>query len=169
MIDRGIGIAGIALALIFGVLPYFAPRVPKWVSLSGVGVGVFLLGWATGLVVSSDRLPSRPAPVDRAVLRMHVFADSRHAERLGAENIFRWYYLRNEVVGVSQSGEKLAATSFPTLFVSFEPEVRISTLKVQSPNISLPRYEVKEFNQRFAIIAFSGPLSEGTLEISVEP
>lgn len=59
--------------------------------------------------------------------------------------------------------------SLPTLFMTFDPEVRISTLSVRSPDMKLPRHEVKEFNQKFAIIVFSEKLPEGTLEIRVEP
>ncbi len=57
---------------------------------------------------------------------------------------------------------------FTTVFISFEPEVEISTLKVRSPNIALPTHEVKEFNQRFAIVVFVGPVAEGTLEFEVQ-
>jgi hypothetical protein len=55
------------------------------------------------------------------------------------------------------------------LFVTFAPEVRIASLKVRSPDIRLPRHEVKEFNQQFAIIVFFEKLGEGTLEAIVEP
>lgn len=86
MIDRGIGIAGIALGLIFGVLQY--------------------------------------------------------------------YVLGSAVVGVGPNGDGVPVAVFTTLVVSFEPEVRITTLKARSPVVSLPHHEVKEFNQGFAVIFF---------------
>lgn len=109
------------------------------------------------------------AIVDKARLRLHVYADNRVPEALAAENIFRWYYLRHVIVTMSPAGEKTSAFPLTTLFVTFEPEVRISTLKVQSPDIALPAHEVKEFNQRYAIIAFMGGLTAGTLEVSIDP
>jgi hypothetical protein len=56
-----------------------------------------------------------------------------------------------------------------TLFVSFEPEVKISTLKVRALEGVLLEHEVKEFNQRFAITAFMGSTRVGTIEVIVEP
>lgn len=109
------------------------------------------------------------AIVDRARLRLHVYADNRVPEALTMENIFRWYYLRQRLVTVTPEGKEIAAFPMTTLFVTFEPEVQISTLKVRSPDIKLPAHEVKEFNQRFAIIAFMGEMTAGTLEVSVEP
>jgi len=56
-----------------------------------------------------------------------------------------------------------------TLFISFETDTIVSTFKVRSPDIQLPTYEVKEFNQRFAIVVFSNNVPAGTLEIIVSP
>ncbi len=50
-----------------------------------------------------------------------------------------------------------------TLFVNFEVPVKVGTLEVVSTNIL--KYEIKEFNNRFAIIVFSGELPAGTLTI----
>ena len=54
-----------------------------------------------------------------------------------------------------------------TLFVSFEDVVVIHTLTDRSPDMQLPIYEVKEFNQRYAIIQFMDNVPAGTLEIEV--
>jgi len=53
------------------------------------------------------------------------------------------------------------------LFVSFENDVVVSTIKVRSPDMQLPVYEIKEFNQRYAIIVFSDNVQAGTLEVIV--
>jgi len=53
------------------------------------------------------------------------------------------------------------------LFVTFEDDVVIRTLVVQSPDMLLPIYEVKEFNQRYAIIHFAANVPAGTLEVMV--
>ncbi|MBI4913842.1 MAG: hypothetical protein HY823_14000 [Acidobacteria bacterium] len=165
MLDRGIGIAGLALALIFGILQYFLPQLPRWASVTGILVGIFLLGLSIGLIVSSRRADKAKAAAT-AHLRLHVFSDNRLPDRLASENIFRWYFLKSAMVVVSPVGKQHVA-SISTLFITFDPEVQISTLQVRSPDIQLPTHEVKEFNQRFAIIVFSGDIPEGTLEISV--
>lgn len=85
---------------------------------------------------------------------------------ISQENIFRWFYLHMAVDGVAPQGNKRLAT-FSMLHVSFEDDVVIHTLRVRSPDMQLPQYEVKEFNQRYAIIVFSDNVPAGTLEIGV--
>lgn len=168
MLDRAIGIAGLSLAFIFGILQYYLPQLPMWASAAGIGVGIFLLGVSLGhLWIGRASQPKKIA--ERALLRLHVYADHRVADALASENIFRWYQLRQAIVVTSPDGTEKTAFPSTILFVTFEPEVRITTLKVQSPDITLPPHEVKEFNQRFAIVVFMGELSTGTVEVSVQP
>jgi len=47
MLDRAIGLLGLALAVIFGVwslAPEDWPKMPTWAVLLGVGVGLLLIG-----------------------------------------------------------------------------------------------------------------------------
>lgn len=170
MLDRAIGIAGLSLAFLFGVLQFYLPQLPFWASAGGIGVGVFLLGVSLGhLWVNRESQSQKPKVADHALLRLHLYADHRVPDALTAENIFRWYHLRQGIVTVMPDGVEKAAFPITTLFVTFEPEVRVSTLKVRSPDIVLPAHEVKAFNQRFAIIVFMGELTAGTLEVSVQP
>jgi hypothetical protein len=169
MIDRAIGIAGIALGLVFAFLQYFFPSLPSWLLISGVGLGVLLFGIALGIVIADRRQARLKAPVDRAVLRLRVYADSRLPERVYFENIFRWYYFPGTFQMKDQEGNLVGSLAIVTLVVSFEPEVKISTLKIRALEGDLPTHEVKEFNQRFAIIAFLGKAPVGTIEVAVEP
>jgi hypothetical protein len=169
MLDRGIGIAGLALALIFGVLPYFVPKLPHWISITGIGAGILLLGLSAGLVIADRRnVQAIRGPVDTASLRLHIYSDNRMPERLAVENIFRWYYLRNIVLLQGTDGRQHQVV-ITNLFVTFDPEVRVTTIQVRSPDMQLPPYDVKEFNQRYAIIVLSGEIGEGTLEVAVIP
>jgi hypothetical protein len=63
MLDRAIGILGIALAVIFGLYS-LAPadwlKPPVWVTLAGIGVGVFLTGLAGGMLLSEFRQSDSP-------------------------------------------------------------------------------------------------------------
>jgi hypothetical protein len=169
MMDRALGVAGIAIGLIFAFLQYFFPSLPPWLLQVGVASGVLLLGIAVGMVFSERRNLRLKAPVDRAVLRLRIFSDSRLPERIHFENIFRWYYFPGVFQLRDQDHNVVGSYAIVTLFVSFEPEVKISTLKVRALEGELPTHEVKEFNQRFAIIAFMGSAPVGTIEVAVEP
>ena len=54
------------------------------------------------------------------------------------------------------------------LFISFDQPVAVGTMTVRADK-PLTRYEVKEFNNRFAIIHFGEPLAECNLGIEVRP
>ena len=144
------GIAAVVVTLVFapreGTIPAIHPSSPTTI----------------GKVASERNL------VDKAVLRLHTYGDFRIPDRLAMENIYRWYYLVNIQVTPRPDGEDRKIIG-STLFVSFDPDVRSTTLSVRSPDMKLPIYEVKDFNQRFAIVTFSGEVPAGTLEVSVSP
>jgi hypothetical protein len=165
MIDRAIGIIGIALGLITAVLQYSFPQLPSWVPPTGFGIGIFLFGLSAGIIAAGGLRAKRPI-AETASLRLHVWGDHRTPERLDAENIFRWFYLQTAINGVGPAGATRIGT-LATLFLSFENDVVISTIKVRSPDMQVPIYEVKEFNQRYAIIVFSDNVPAGTLEVLV--
>jgi hypothetical protein len=169
MTDRALGVAGIALGLIFAFLQYFFPTLPQSLLLSGVGLGVLLFGVAIGIVLSDQRQARLNAPVERALLRLRIYDDSRLPEGIYYENIFRWYYLPGVIQMRDDHGNILSSVFMVTLFVSFEPEIQISTVKVRALEGKLPTHEIKDFNQRFAIISFMGSEPVGTIEIAVEP
>ena len=167
MIDRALGIIGLALTLLSGALQHYFPNLPSWVLPVGYGVGIFLLGLSVGLMAAGGFRAKRQLR-QKASLRLHVFGDHRAPNRLGQDNIFRWYYLQMAVNSIGPQGPQRVAT-FATLFITFEDDVAIHTLTVRSPDMQLPAYEVKEFNQRFAIVVFSDNVPAGTLEIEVCP
>lgn len=165
MIDRAIGIVGLALAIITAVLQYYFPQISSWAPPTGFAIGIFLLGLSVGLLAAGG-LRHKRVVANVASLRLHVYGDHRTPERLSFENIFRWFYLQTTINGVGPSGTTRIGT-LATLFVTFENDVVISTLNVRSPDMQLPPYEVKEFNQRYAVIVFSDNVPAGTLEVVV--
>lgn len=165
MIDRAIGIFGIALALLTATAQYYI-QVPNWIVRIGFCAGIFFCGLSLGLIAAGGlRQKRRVRP--SALLRLHVFGDHRTPNRLNQENIFRWYYLQFMTNRVAHQGNQRIATYATLLFVIFEEDVVINTLSVHSPDIQLPIYEVNEFNQRYAIIYFSNNIPAGTLEVAV--
>ena len=165
MIDRAIGIVGIALALLAGAIQYFFPHLPSWIGLLGYALGVLLVGLALGLLAAGGLVRKRPIKPS-ALLRLHIYGDHRTPDRIAIDNIFRWFFLQAAIDGLEPQGTKRLAT-IATLFVMFEDDVVIHTLAVRSPDMHLPVYEVKEFNQRYAIIVFSDNVPAGTLEVCV--
>lgn len=165
MIDRALGIIGIALALLTGAVQQYFPQAPTWVASLGFGIGIFLFGLSAGLLAAGG-LRRKRSVLSRASLRLHIFGDHRTPNRLSHENIFRWFFLQMGVDGVTPQGNQRVVT-FSTLFVTFEEDVAIHTLTVYSPDMQLPVYEVKEYNQRYAIIVFSDNVPAGTLDINV--
>jgi hypothetical protein len=165
VIDRAIGIIGIALALFTLALQYYFPQLPAWAPRTGFGAGIFLFGVSVGLIGTGGLRRKRPVRPS-ASLRLHIFGDHRAPNALSFDNIFRWYYLQSAVISVGTQGNQRLAT-FGTLFVTFEDDVTVGTLNVRSPDMQLPVYEVKEFNQRYAIITFQDNVPAGTLEVQV--
>ena len=168
MIDRALGVIGLALSVLFAFLPHFYPTVSDGVARGGVLVGVFLLGMSVALLFAHRGTKARAKPVPNALLRLHMYSDQRLPDALKTEHIFRYYVLRQGAVAVGADGSQTQVFTTTTIFVSFEPDVLITTLKVRSPDMALPQFEVKEFNQRFAIVVFAGHLADGTVELAVE-
>ena len=63
MLDRAIGIFGIALAIIFGfwtLAPEGWPKMPPWVLILGIGIGILLIGLIAAAVLSARaEIPGR--------------------------------------------------------------------------------------------------------------
>ena len=55
MLDRTLALTGLALALFFGFMPYWAPEMPTWIALAGSGLGILLFGFACGLAFTTYR------------------------------------------------------------------------------------------------------------------
>lgn len=60
MIDRAIGLAGLALTIIMVALQYCVPHAPTWALIAGFAVGVFLMGICAGLFVCGLRQKQQP-------------------------------------------------------------------------------------------------------------
>jgi len=169
LIDRAIGILGIALAIVFGAVslqPTWLPLVPPLVAFLGLLIGILLIGIATGLLVGDHR---KTSPfVDTADLQIHVYPDTRTPTRLSYSNIWRWYFMKQVLVQLNRdTGAEEQRTITSTLFLTFDSLVRVGTIEVSSPDIRLPQHEVKDFNSRSAIVFFNADIPEGTLVVRV--
>jgi hypothetical protein len=165
--------------------PMIRANIPTFIVIVALIAGVVwaALSWSYGSIVSHQaaeiRLLERqkaeatatakPGPiVDRASLRLHVYGDTRLPDRLSATNVWRWFYL-NDVLGMmKQDGTKDREIVTSKLFISFDQPVGVGTMTVRSDK-PLSHYEVKEFNNRFAIVVFGEALPECNIDIEVNP
>jgi hypothetical protein len=144
-------------------LPTFAVIV---VLIAGVVWAV--LSWSYGSIIShqaaeikllerqkseATAVPKGGPLAERAALRLHIYGDTRLPERLSFSNVWRWYYLQDVLVLMNQDGTKNQQLVSSKLFLTFDQPVSVGTLTVRADK-PLSRYEVKEFNNRFAIVAF---------------
>jgi hypothetical protein len=143
---------------------------PVWAAVAGApGYLIFtlaLVALASSLVIIPKLSAFLRGTNNSAHLRLHIHADERDPTRLLAENIFRFYQLRNFLLAPPPRG-RMAQGASVIVFVAFQNDVRITTLEVSSPDMVLPAHEVNEYNQRFAIVSFLGELPGGTLELRV--
>lgn len=141
------------------------------------------LSWSYGGIISNQAseikllerqkaeataVPKPGSLVDRAHLKLHIYADTRLPDRLHAANIWRWYYMHEVLVMMNPDGSKNRELLTSKLFISFDQPVSVGTMTVRADK-PLPNYEVKEFNNRFAIIAFLEAVPECSMDIEVIP
>jgi hypothetical protein len=69
---------------------------------------------------------------------------------------------------MKQDGTKDREIVTSKLFISFDQPVGVGTMTVRSDK-PLSHYEVKEFNNRFAIVVFGEALPECNIDIEVNP
>jgi hypothetical protein len=155
---------GTAIGTILQKYPQMLSRMPSFFSspLWSFVPAVFLI-IATMIFVWRLFIPS---PVmDKSELTLRIYGDDRWPTRVSETNIWRYFYLRNTYIFVnSQTGQKFQHCA-PILCLCFDKPTKVGTLEVQSPDIQLPKHEVKEFRERFAIIGFEQEPPAGTLQI----
>ena len=74
MIDRAIALVGLGITLLIGLYAFAPegwPKIPTWLTLSGLGVGVFLCGIGVGLVIADQRSPIMAA-AQKPEFHLHV-------------------------------------------------------------------------------------------------
>ncbi len=105
-----------------------------------------------------------------AHMALHFFGDERLPTKISEpQNVWRYFVLRDVAVGKDRKGGTLVEAIGTDLFVDFDQPTAVGTITVSSPDMKLPLTEVKEFNNRFAVIVFEGLIGAGTVEINVAP
>jgi hypothetical protein len=99
---------------------------------------------------------------DLSELRLSIPAGDEEPLVLFYINIFKWHLLRQKTIGLEKGTEPKTETTI--LLIAFNQPTSDKRLEMKSDSV-LPPYQIKEFNQRFAIIAFSGPIPECVVDV----
>jgi hypothetical protein len=165
--------------------PMIAANLPTFAAIVVLIIGMVwaAFSWAYGSVIShkdaeikllerhkaeASSTTKASGLADRASLRLHMYGDTRQPDRLSYSNIWRWYHLADVLTVINQNGTKDRELIRSKLFISFDQPVIVGTMTVRADR-PLPPYEVKEFNNRFAIIVFGEQLPECNVDIEVTP
>jgi hypothetical protein len=98
---------------------------------------------------------------DRSELRLSIAAGDEEPLVLFYMNIFKWLLFRQKSISMEKETKPKTET---ILLIAFQQPTNDERLEVKSDTV-LPPHQVKEFNQRFAVIAFSEPIPACVLEI----
>jgi hypothetical protein len=102
--------------------------------------------------------------VDRSELRLVIDNEKQAPTTVFYMNISKWCLLGQNFTRIDKEAYSDHDLGPVCLFILFDQPTKDELLNVTSDS-RLPRYDIKEFNDRFAIIAFAGPIPTGTLEI----
>jgi hypothetical protein len=175
VIDRAIGVLGIALALIFGLAPLTDFKLPIWLIYAGVGGGILLIGLAVGLIAGAQRKPSKATAPQ--IIETNLFLQFSDSHSVPVEknprNIQSWYALYTESIYVGAKdigGRMVGGFSVPprwTIFIIFEkpPIFRQMVATCRGPND--PKCDVQTSNVTYAIITIIGDVTNATLDVSL--
>lgn len=155
-------------------LPLGAPQFlasPWWgyapLALVTIAIAVFVYRlWRP--IPQAGSVASLPAAPVESELRLQCYAGNRTATGLQTDNIWRWFTLLMIAQAMPEPGKRgkpMADHLMTALFITFDQPTTTNNLSISSPDMNLPRYEVKDFNQRSAIIVFDGALPVGTLVV----
>jgi hypothetical protein len=103
--------------------------------------------------------------LDRSELRLLIRGEEQTPRSIFYMNISKWCLFDQNFTRIDKEISRNHDGGPVCLFLLFDQPTRGEVLDVTSDSV-LPHYEVKEFNDRFAIVAFAEPIPAGTLEIT---
>ena len=125
----------------------------------------FAIGVILGIVISYNGISvekqNQLSPIPTQV-SLQFFASGTPPLMLSQKNLYRWYALNGDL----RNGNTLAR--IVTVTWLFDKPTYYKQIEIRSlQNIPLPQYEVKDSNDRYAIIAFMGTVPDGAIEFEL--
>lgn len=105
-----------------------------------------------------------PALAESFELHLRFFGDNRPPLMISEKNVWRWYSLRNVFTVMTPDG-KAQETAITNIFIAFDKPLWAGVARVSSNDYVVSRHEIKEFNQKFAIVTIE-TTPPGVLDIS---
>jgi hypothetical protein len=171
MLDRALGIFGIALTLIAVVIPMRWPEMPKWAIDIVLGFGCGLIGFAIGLALNPSGRTERTAK--DASLFLQFTDEHTIPKEIRQTNVLSWYALYTESIYVNTQNEQkqsLGGFSVPprwTVFILFKNPITYRQMIAKCAGDKTPHCAVQFSNDRYAIITLAGEVSHNTLDVSI--
>ncbi len=171
MMDRLIGLLGLAVTLIAAFAPLRWPQMPEVVSQGGVMLGVLLMGLAVGLMVGDLRAKDPASEAIWTSLKLQFFGDHRIPTEVVKQNVDSWYALWTEsrIIDFTNSeGAIVQTVSIPkqwVIFIQFEKPTSYREVIVSFGIPEPPMHEVKTTNKRYVVVFISSDVPPTTLEI----
>ncbi len=172
MIDRVLGIVGIALAVLSLIMPYKWPKVPVAVTNGGLYLAIALIGIAIGLYWGSKREKPEEETTDHAALFLQFTDDHTVPTEVRQKNIQSWYAIYTESIYVDTkngAGASMGGFSVPprwTVFLVFKKRTIYRQLLAECRGPKSPKCSVQTNNDRYAIITIAGSPELATLDIT---
>jgi hypothetical protein len=174
MVDRILALIALAITVVAVIAPYRWPKMQRWVTDLGLGIGCLLLGFSICFLYIEFGGDNEPEII-RTNMRIQFYGDERIPTEVYSENISNWYAVWSPsaiIRTLDANGKEVGYQIFPktwSIFVLFERPVKYRQLIVLFSSSGFPSYEVKQQTQRFAIIAVSGNIPNGALEVYTQP
>ena len=167
MLDRAIGIVGIAIAIVFQFAPHWFPRMPEWAVLSGMYFGVLLFGLAIGLVWA-DKRNLRGASAGKTPTSIRLQMNPGSSVAIEMQNVWYWYaltFVREK--HFNKKKEVVKDVPGHLLFIVFDSPVEMKQPIVECAGAVLPFYEEKSRSNRHLLIDFTDAVSGKVVNVRV--
>ena len=127
---------------------------------------VLIFGIIIALLASKAHVIKQHVAEESSSIDLMWHGDTRPPDMKSSVNIFRWYSLLTIIATPNKESGIIEQNIIKTtLLITFDKQTKVGTLKVTGENMIIPQHEVKEFNQRYAIIVFTGVVPVGTTKI----
>ena len=183
----------VALSIASLCIRWRLPSVPGFVASAGLGVSFGVLGLslypipvfpAASLTLNLALVfgildfwlfapRDAEGEAEGALLRLTFYGDDRHPTALQCRNVGTWFAYHSPHARIEAAGEDGSRTTLATvpkawaIFIEYECPTEVRQIVASFNAAGLPPYNVLLSTKRASVIAFSGDLPSGDLEIDV--
>lgn len=177
MLDRYIGIAGLAIGILAFIAPYRWPNImPPIITTIGLYVAIALIGIAAGMFYNENFEHGKSRETTHDVSIFFQFSDDHTIPKeIRQTNVLSWYALYTESIYVEMTDDNKkpkGGFSVPprwTIFLLFKKPATFRQMLAVCVGHESLKCAVQFSNDQYAIITAIGDVTRATLDISVIP